>query len=296
MIKLNKMEIGARIKAVRERGGWSSADFGELIYDASKGNVSNWESGRNIPNQRRLERIALIGNTSVEWILYGPINEYVIKLFQSLSEEKFIDERFFILLVSKMAERKISYTPAYRIFEIAIEIAPEIRNNDKFIDIMTNLNWIIEDYEYYDVEEWDYYRTNIVNQLDLILKDDFKETGTFEVDTLDEYNYKVNLQILMRILDMLRRVDEDSKNELNNVIAIISRIFTDNIFIAGNKYVPEYAIYGGFNKVIPKEELDDRNKDDIYNDFDELKNYLIKELNSVFSRNFMRYFIDEELE
>lgn len=40
--------------------------------------MSNWENGVNIPNKRRLERIAKIGNKTVKWILNGGLDVDVL--------------------------------------------------------------------------------------------------------------------------------------------------------------------------------------------------------------------------
>lgn len=69
--ELDKKEIGERVKSIRKAGQCNLESFGELAFGASKGTVSNWENGVNIPNKKRLERIAKIGNKTVKWILYG---------------------------------------------------------------------------------------------------------------------------------------------------------------------------------------------------------------------------------
>lgn len=73
--ELNKQEIGRRIKAIRIDKNWTLEEFGLLVGNASKGTVSNWESGVNVPNKKRLELIALLGNTSIDWLLYGIVDK-----------------------------------------------------------------------------------------------------------------------------------------------------------------------------------------------------------------------------
>ncbi|MED3575071.1 helix-turn-helix transcriptional regulator [Cytobacillus praedii] len=63
---------------MRKAGQWNLESFGELALGASKGTVSNWENGVNIPNKRRLERIAKIGNKTVKWILNGGLDVDVL--------------------------------------------------------------------------------------------------------------------------------------------------------------------------------------------------------------------------
>jgi len=46
------------------------AAFAERIDNRSKsGTISNWETGKNLPNNERLKRIAEIGDTTVEYLL-----------------------------------------------------------------------------------------------------------------------------------------------------------------------------------------------------------------------------------
>lgn len=66
---MNK-EIGKRIKAIRLELGLTMEEFGlKFNQTASKGAVSNWENGYNLPNARRLKKIAELGNTTVSDIL-----------------------------------------------------------------------------------------------------------------------------------------------------------------------------------------------------------------------------------
>lgn len=70
-LEVDKKEVGQRIKDVRLSTGLTLEDFGERIGGVSKGAVYHWESGKNLPNKPRLERIAEMGNLSVDYLLYG---------------------------------------------------------------------------------------------------------------------------------------------------------------------------------------------------------------------------------
>lgn len=62
-----------KIRQIRKNLGLSMEEFGKLFNPpASKGGVSNWENGYNLPNNERLKRIAELGNTSVAEILKPP--------------------------------------------------------------------------------------------------------------------------------------------------------------------------------------------------------------------------------
>ncbi|MFV5938929.1 helix-turn-helix domain-containing protein [Mammaliicoccus sciuri] len=71
---MNKNEIGKRIRQIRVGLGLSMAKFGEEIDKSSpvkSGVVSNWENGKQIPNNQRIKRIAELGNKTVDYLLYG---------------------------------------------------------------------------------------------------------------------------------------------------------------------------------------------------------------------------------
>lgn len=74
--------VGLRIREIRKRLGLSMAAFAERIDQietekkAKSGTVSNWETGKNLPNNKRLKKIAELGGVSVSELLYGPFINY----------------------------------------------------------------------------------------------------------------------------------------------------------------------------------------------------------------------------
>lgn len=71
---MNKSEIGKRIKQIRLSLGSSMIKFGEQIDEISpvkSGVISNWENGKQIPNKKRISKIAKLGNISINELLYG---------------------------------------------------------------------------------------------------------------------------------------------------------------------------------------------------------------------------------
>ncbi|MBL1225719.1 helix-turn-helix domain-containing protein [Enterococcus sp. BWR-S5] len=71
--------VGKRIREIR--GDYTLEDFGFLADRTSKAAVYNWENGKSLPNKERLKIIALLGKTTVEWVLYGNLDEYISSLF-----------------------------------------------------------------------------------------------------------------------------------------------------------------------------------------------------------------------
>lgn len=72
-MNVDPIEVGRRIRNIRTNiMGLSMDDFGHRIDGKAKsGTVSNWETGKNLPNNKRLRRIAELGDMSVDELLYG---------------------------------------------------------------------------------------------------------------------------------------------------------------------------------------------------------------------------------
>ncbi len=70
-MEIDKEAVGRRISSIRKEKGLTMEQFGKKIDEASKGLVNNWEKGTNLPNKKRLKIISLIGEISVEELLYG---------------------------------------------------------------------------------------------------------------------------------------------------------------------------------------------------------------------------------
>lgn len=86
---IDKKALGQRIKSVRKAKGLTLEEFGKLFDSpASRGVVSNWESGNNVPNNERLKIIAELGEISVDELLYGNLESFVYGLYMDILDEK----------------------------------------------------------------------------------------------------------------------------------------------------------------------------------------------------------------
>lgn len=73
---MNRKVTGQRIKSIRLSLGKNKREFGELFNPmADNSNVSRWESGKSIPNNKRLKRIAELGELSVDELLAEPFSK-----------------------------------------------------------------------------------------------------------------------------------------------------------------------------------------------------------------------------
>ncbi|KAF1295092.1 hypothetical protein BAU15_04875 [Enterococcus sp. JM4C] len=82
--KPNPSEVGLRIKEIRFKLGYSMTEFARHIDTKAKsGTVSNWETGKNLPNNKRLKKIAELGEVSLLYLLKGE------KSLDDLSENEY---------------------------------------------------------------------------------------------------------------------------------------------------------------------------------------------------------------
>lgn len=79
-MKPDAIEVGRRIKEIRTNLGYSMSQFGELISNSPKTTVNNWERGINLPKEDKLKKIALLGKTTTNELLYGSPEEFITKI------------------------------------------------------------------------------------------------------------------------------------------------------------------------------------------------------------------------
>lgn len=77
---MSNIELGNRIKNIREKLGKSQEEFGKLFKpSAPKSAVSRWEHGGS-PNKRRLAKIAKLGGISVDELINGTLEDAMIDI------------------------------------------------------------------------------------------------------------------------------------------------------------------------------------------------------------------------
>ena len=80
---INKKQVGRRIMTIRKRNYLTLIEFAQKI-GASKSSVSDWEKGFRLPPEVALTKIAILGNTTVDKLLYGNGNNEVEEIYQNL--------------------------------------------------------------------------------------------------------------------------------------------------------------------------------------------------------------------
>lgn len=86
---IDPKKIGQRIRAIRKKLGLSMSAFAERIDNKAKsGTVSNWETGKNLPNNERLKRIAELDGISVDELLFGSLEDVIYSIMSDVAKLK----------------------------------------------------------------------------------------------------------------------------------------------------------------------------------------------------------------
>ena len=99
---INKKQVGRRIMSIRKRNYLTLIEFAAKV-GASKSSVSDWEKGFRLPSEVILTKIAIMGNTTVDKLLYGDGKNDIEELYKSLIK---LPKGELVDLIIKMKEEK----------------------------------------------------------------------------------------------------------------------------------------------------------------------------------------------
>ena len=102
---INKKQVGRRISTIRKRNFLTLIEFAEKV-GASKSSVSDWEKGFRLLPESVLFKIAIMGNTSVDKLLYGDDINEIEELYKSLI--KLPKKELIDLLIRVKEEKNVS--------------------------------------------------------------------------------------------------------------------------------------------------------------------------------------------
>jgi transcriptional regulator with XRE-family HTH domain len=80
------------LKSIRSNFGMTMEQFADLIGNAQKGNINNWERGFSLPNKERLIKIAELSNKTIDWIKWGTLEEYITSYLIGIGYELYIKD------------------------------------------------------------------------------------------------------------------------------------------------------------------------------------------------------------
>lgn len=191
-----KKRIGNRIEKIRLNMNLNMEEFGKLM-GASKGSVSQWESGKVIPNKTRLNKIAKYGDTTIENLLCEKLSDYLMD-----------NKKYYMDFMGEMYQLNGYY-----------DFVEYIRNNDD-IDISgiketELLNDIIESKmnEYLEISEKE--NINKFIKENNLQDKDYYEILDMYLDKQEEEYEKWSKNIYTIVLDdeLLKEIELFSKNK-----------------------------------------------------------------------------------
>lgn len=195
-ITVNKKAVGSRIKQIRMNKGYTLEAFGKL-FNASKGNVQQWENGVSLPNKERLASISKIADMTINELLYGSIDEFLDNNLVSILEYQ--------------TGNKVSSNEEYSIARLQFKKWLEDRNIT-----LENIHYI---YDYIDQNNATWNPWNI----------DIEYLKTME-------NIRVNMQKeTYKLVELIEMLTEKDRKQLAK--KIISKLKTYQLSDSDKKYI-----------------------------------------------------------
>ncbi|MBP2099915.1 helix-turn-helix domain-containing protein [Enterococcus rivorum] len=187
-MEIDLRTAGQRIKKIRMQHNYTMLQFAKMLGFSSPSTVNNWEKGNNLPIDSRLDKIAILGNTTVDWIKYGSFKEYVQKLLTetySASEIIPLSPSFLNQLLDTLEKRQLSYHDDLQILIVAKKIYPELFATNELL----NEHIVVEEYTSYNIEKNKFYRETVLPKIEKLFSESEKQS--------------LNISILLRIFDLL---------------------------------------------------------------------------------------------
>ncbi|MGL4696901.1 helix-turn-helix domain-containing protein [Enterococcus larvae] len=164
-LPVNLIDSGYRIKQIRKKHNYSMAAFAKLVGNSSASTVNNWEKGNNLPKADRLEKIAILGSTTTDWIKYGDFKEYIQALLHETAATSSLSEKELEYLSKHLKQKNISYEDDVQILMEVKKEYPQLFEHyyeEGYEDHQEVTALIAEDRPNYLVEKKDNYRNHLL--------------------------------------------------------------------------------------------------------------------------------------
>lgn len=188
-IKINKQNVGNRIKKIRVIRNYTLEEFGKL-FGANKSNVFRWENGSALPNKERMLQLTKLAGITVNELLYGDVQEFVR---ENYNENRGTEDGKIISFDYLKADAFIIHCKEYDIDLDINNIEHIISEFEKFniefqkgVDIAKNNNIFIEEKNYSAYISKNLY---LLNKLDYFF---------FDIMYKNEYNFKEDEEKMIR--------------------------------------------------------------------------------------------------
>ncbi|MDT2797584.1 helix-turn-helix domain-containing protein [Enterococcus cecorum] len=132
-MKPNKKRVGERIHQIRASKDMTMEEFGSLIESSPKSTVNNWEKGNTLPSKSKLEKIALIGGCSIDWLKYGSIEEYISDFIEDKFDKEKLSKDFIMSKLLPLVKKNgLSYNDDLKILSILNNLLNDLENKNFF--------------------------------------------------------------------------------------------------------------------------------------------------------------------
>lgn len=205
-LEIDLLAAGHRIKQIRKKHNYSMATFAKLIGNSSASTVNNWEKGNNLPNKERLEKIAILGNTTVNWIRYGTFSEYLTQLLNTAKLKQPLTQQQFQKLSNLLQKKQISYTQDLDILYLTKEQFPFLFETEyPSFNEKETIDMIAENTFMYSVEKNHEYRKKLLPLLETLHQ--------------NKTNWNVYIPLLEKSLTFL--LTQSTKKDSNEIISCL---------------------------------------------------------------------------
>lgn len=226
-MEVNKQSVSKRLKELRIKNGKTVEEWGNL-FGLAKSSISRWENG-TLPHRKTLEKISEKTGVSVNYILYGDFEEYIIsflerfpKTFEVLSKTN----SFLSDLISYMNKNLYSYGDEeeiisyifnnYPVYRVLLE-EELITNSNRETLSLTDINQLA-------IENEPSYRFTYLeklNELYSLMKQENLKKYTGRIDLLDillNLGIRIEKVANMDYQPKERRELSESKMEIIDII------------------------------------------------------------------------------
>jgi transcriptional regulator with XRE-family HTH domain len=208
---------GKRIKSIRTKHKYSMALFAKLVGNSSASTVNNWEKGNNLPKQERLEKLAILGNTTVNWIKYGEFEDYVIALLRQNKPKEPLSTKQLQQLLKYLTKKRITYTEDLKILTAAQKLFPNLFENSYQLNYTQHQDALIaEDFPSYSIEKNNRYRSEFLPMIEELLSDSSKK--------------EINAIAFKEVFELLQRSEDSTHfSSVPQLISLIKAIVTNDV-------------------------------------------------------------------
>lgn len=193
-------EVGVRIKQIRKKTGLNQTDFAKLI-GATLPAVSNWETGKNLPNNERLKAISQIGEISVDELLHGNKKLYLSEAIEKElnSAANFLKSEYLLKYKNTLTKRIILDLEKYNSLqelsykEIDAFVKKEVENYalNAFTDTEDMVLSVIDEL-YHLTSKIKLYTGKVLPSSDMKVDEIDIEIAEKVIEYLDEASKKIN--------------------------------------------------------------------------------------------------------